>query len=86
MSQLAIDNGPPVRTTPWPQYPVFGEEEKRAVCRVIDSNHLVAHLAGVIAKTLQYQIFTQTDRKDGRYRALLRITLGQRFLDPVVLE
>lgn len=43
MSMLAVKGGPKVRTMAWPQYPVFGRAEKRAVEKVIDSSYLVAH-------------------------------------------
>ncbi len=41
-SVLAINGGNPVRTAPWPAWPHFGEEEKAAVCRVVDSQNLCA--------------------------------------------
>ena len=40
MSVLAIKGGTPVRTRMFPAYRIFGEEEKTAACRVIDSNVL----------------------------------------------
>jgi len=40
MSELAIFGGKPVRTKLWPGYRTVGEEEKRAVCSVIDSGVL----------------------------------------------
>jgi len=40
MSKLAIFGGKPVRTKLWPGYRTVGEEEKRAVCGVIDSGVL----------------------------------------------
>jgi dTDP-4-amino-4,6-dideoxygalactose transaminase len=39
-STLAILGGKPVRTIPFPAYPVIGEEEKRAVMEVLDSGQL----------------------------------------------
>ena len=39
-SQLALLGGTPVRTTPFPPYPVIGEDEKRAVMEVLDSGRL----------------------------------------------
>jgi len=43
MAALAINGGAPVRTEPWPHYPVYGAAEKEALARVIDSNRLCAH-------------------------------------------
>jgi dTDP-4-amino-4,6-dideoxygalactose transaminase len=37
---LAILGGKPVRATPFPAYPVIGEDEKRAVMEVLDSGQL----------------------------------------------
>ena len=37
---LAINGGPPVRTTPWSENLTLGEAEKRAACEVIESGHL----------------------------------------------
>jgi dTDP-4-amino-4,6-dideoxygalactose transaminase len=35
MSELAIEGGTPVRSMPWPKWPVFDEEDVEAVARVI---------------------------------------------------
>ena len=35
-------NNVPVRSTPWPSWPIYGESEKQAVLRVIESNQLFA--------------------------------------------
>ena len=35
MSRLAIHGGTPVRTKPFPAWPVFSEEDARAVARVV---------------------------------------------------
>ena len=43
MPRLAINGGENIRTEPWPHYPVFGDREKQAVARVIDSGWLAAH-------------------------------------------
>ncbi|HEY9206258.1 MAG TPA: DegT/DnrJ/EryC1/StrS family aminotransferase [Candidatus Methanoperedens sp.] len=40
MEKLAIHGGAPVRTKLFPAYSVIGEEEKKSVCRVIDSGIL----------------------------------------------
>jgi len=40
MPELAIFGGKPVRTELWPGYRTVGEEEKRALCEVIDSGTL----------------------------------------------
>lgn len=42
--KLAINGGTPVRTTPFPAYVTMGEEEKKAVCDVIDSGCLSKYL------------------------------------------
>lgn len=39
-SKLAILGGKPVRSKPFPAYPVIGDEEKQAVMEVLDSGHL----------------------------------------------
>lgn len=39
-NKLALFGGVPVRTTPFPSYDVIGEEEKRAVMKVLDSGIL----------------------------------------------
>ncbi len=44
MAQLAINGGKPVRTEPFPAYITVGEEEKKAVCEVIDSGCLSKYL------------------------------------------
>jgi perosamine synthetase len=46
MAALSVNGGTPVRSTPWPHYPIFGEREKKAAVRVVDSNWLVAHHGG----------------------------------------
>jgi dTDP-4-amino-4,6-dideoxygalactose transaminase len=38
--KLALFGGKAVREKPFPLYPSFGEEEKKAVIRVMDSNAL----------------------------------------------
>jgi dTDP-4-amino-4,6-dideoxygalactose transaminase len=40
LSTLALLGGKPIRTAPFPAYPVIGEEEKRAVMEVLDSGQL----------------------------------------------
>ena len=40
LSKLALLGGKPIRTRPFPAYPVIGEEEKRAVMEVLDSGQL----------------------------------------------
>ena len=40
VSKLALLGGKPIRTTPFPAYPVIGDEEKRAVMEVLDSGQL----------------------------------------------
>ena len=42
--KLAINGGKPVRTKPFPAYVTIGEEEKKAVCDVIDSGCLSKYL------------------------------------------
>jgi dTDP-4-amino-4,6-dideoxygalactose transaminase len=37
MSKLAINGGTPVRTKPWPRWPVFGEAERAQLLEVFDS-------------------------------------------------
>jgi dTDP-4-amino-4,6-dideoxygalactose transaminase len=37
MSQLAIHGGKPLRTKPWPEWPVFGKEERRELLDVFES-------------------------------------------------
>jgi len=44
MTTLAINGGNPVRTKPFPAYITVGEEEKKAVCDVIDSGCLSKYL------------------------------------------
>ena len=44
MGMLAINGGKPVRTKTFPGYRVIGEEEKKAVCRVLDSGVLSQYL------------------------------------------
>jgi len=39
MAKLAIQGGTPVRTTPFPPWPEFGEPEKKALCRVLESGN-----------------------------------------------
>ncbi len=40
MTKLALNGGTPVRTRPFPPYNTIGEEEKRAVARILDSTVL----------------------------------------------
>ncbi len=42
--KLAINGGQPVRTKPFPAYVTVGEEEKKAICEVIDSGCLSKYL------------------------------------------
>lgn len=42
--KLAINGGEPVRTTPFPRHNTIGQEEKEAVCRVMDSGVLSKYL------------------------------------------
>lgn len=44
MAILAIQGGDPIRTEPFPAYITIGEEEKEAVCKVIDSGCLSKYL------------------------------------------
>jgi len=44
MAILAIQGGDPIRTEPFPAYITIGEEEKVAVCKVIDSGCLSKYL------------------------------------------
>jgi dTDP-4-amino-4,6-dideoxygalactose transaminase len=44
LSVLAINGGPPVRSTPFPRYNTIGEEEKRAVMAVLDTGVLSGFL------------------------------------------
>jgi dTDP-4-amino-4,6-dideoxygalactose transaminase len=44
LSKLAINGGTPVRTEPFPRYNTIGEEEKRAVARVLDTGVLSGFL------------------------------------------
>ena len=40
MVKLAINGGPPIRdkqSNPWPKWPVWGPEEKKALAEVLDS-------------------------------------------------
>ncbi len=39
-NDLAVNGGAPVRSAPWLDNLTIGEEEKRAVCRVLDDGHL----------------------------------------------
>ncbi len=36
MTKLAIHNGKPIRTRPFPAHITVGEDEKKAICKVID--------------------------------------------------
>ena len=40
LSKLAVLGGKPIRTKPFPAYPVIGQEEKRAVMEVLESGQL----------------------------------------------
>jgi len=44
MDKLAINGGSPVRSTPFPRYNTIGEEEKRAVMKVLDGGVLSGFL------------------------------------------
>ena len=44
MPTLAVNGGPPVRTTPFPSYPVFGEEEAEAAAEVVRTSILHSEL------------------------------------------
>ena len=44
MPKLAIAGGDPIRTKPFPAYITVGDEEKKAVCEVIDSGCLSKYL------------------------------------------
>lgn len=46
MEQLAMLGGKPVRTAPWPRWPVFDEREERAVLEVLRSGHWWRHSYG----------------------------------------
>lgn len=37
MERLALDGGAPVRTAPWPSWPVFGDEERKLLNEVLES-------------------------------------------------
>src|ERR1700761_4160124 len=37
MSTLALLGGAPIRSKPWPSWPVYGDEEERALLRVLHS-------------------------------------------------
>jgi len=52
MDELAVNGGPNVRTTPFPKGKRFGEEEKRLLCEVIDSNMLF-YVGGTKVKAMQ---------------------------------
>ena len=49
MPKLAINGAPPVRTAPFPEYPVFGEEEVEAAVRVVRSSKLCAQVGDEVA-------------------------------------
>jgi len=49
MAALALLGGPPVRTTPFPTYPVYGEEEIAAATAVIRTNNLCAQMGREVA-------------------------------------
>ncbi|MDP6777674.1 MAG: DegT/DnrJ/EryC1/StrS family aminotransferase [Candidatus Latescibacteria bacterium] len=49
---LAIGGGEPVRTAPWPQYPVFGDAEVEAAARVVRTSNL-SSLFGEEANTFE---------------------------------
>ncbi|MBS1633513.1 MAG: DegT/DnrJ/EryC1/StrS family aminotransferase, partial [Bacteroidetes bacterium] len=44
LKKLAINGGTPVRTKLFPAYNTIGEEEKRAVMKVLDSGNLSQYL------------------------------------------
>ena len=49
MPQLALAGGSPVRTAPWPVYPVLGAEEEEAALRVIRSQNLSSQFGNEVA-------------------------------------
>lgn len=45
--KLAINGGTPVRSKPWPKYPIIGDAEKQAVLDVLDDGQLVSFRASL---------------------------------------
>ncbi|MDN4593403.1 DegT/DnrJ/EryC1/StrS family aminotransferase [Polycladomyces subterraneus] len=64
MSRLAIDGGDPVRTEPFPAWPVFGAEEERALIEVLRSGKWGA-LDGSKVKQFQERFAAFQDAKHG---------------------
>ncbi len=50
IEQLAIHGGTPVRTSPFPPWPVLGEEDTRAAAEVLRSGHLTSLTGGKVAE------------------------------------
>ncbi len=46
MSQLALNGGSPVRTAPWPQWPIFDQEDERLLLEVLRSGNWWRHSYG----------------------------------------
>jgi dTDP-4-amino-4,6-dideoxygalactose transaminase len=64
MSRLAIDGGDPVRTAPFPAWPVFGDQEERALIEVLRSGKWGA-LDGSKVKQFQKRFAAFQDAKHG---------------------
>ncbi|MBN2908662.1 DegT/DnrJ/EryC1/StrS family aminotransferase [Polycladomyces sp. WAk] len=64
MSRLAIDGGDPVRTEPFPAWPVFGAEEERSLIEVLRSGKWGA-LDGSKVKRFQERFAAFQDAKHG---------------------
>ena len=45
MAKLALFGGPKVRSAPFPRHPIIGEEEKKAVLKVLESGRLSSFIA-----------------------------------------
>lgn len=40
--QIALHGGTPIRTKPWPKWPIFTKEDKEAVCAVLDDGRMTS--------------------------------------------